>query len=106
MTQNLSMVKGDSASFALEMESYEFDLSHAFFTCRNGLYGEQIFQKSLGNGIVKEADGLYTVIIAPYDTENVEAGEYYYDFEISYNGDVWTILKGILDIEQDVTYAE
>ena len=63
-----------------------------------------VFQKSLDDGITKQGTGVYLVRISPEDTQEIDAGEYYYDLVIGVNGDVFTILKGILVIEHDVTY--
>ena len=37
------------------------------------------------------------------DTENAEAGKYFYDLEIGANGDIFTIMHGILQIDDDIT---
>lgn len=106
---NLVMVRGDTLSFGVELEDndgnpFEQDLDTAFFTCKAG-YDETrlLFQKKLGSGISKVGTGQYVVRVAPEDTKNLQAGKYWYDFELGTNGDVFTFLKGILDIESDVT---
>ena len=102
---NLSMVRGDTLSFGIEYDGTTQDLETAFFTCRNNISSEQvIFQKSLGTGITKVDTGKYIIRVAPSDTRYIEPGAYYYDFQISINGDVFTLLKGALIIEQDSTY--
>ena len=100
----VKMTRGDTMSFGMEIEGLNQDLDTAFLTCRKNLNEGFVFQKSLGNGITKQDEGQYVVRIAPGDTDTLEAGKYYYDLEIGANGDVFTILKGILEIEQDVTY--
>ena len=100
--QNISMVKGDTLSFGLEIEGLT-DLDSAYFTCKKDLDESPVFQKSIGNGITKLTDGQYIVRIAPEDTNDIEAGKYFYDLQISANSDVFTILRGVLDILQDVT---
>ena len=40
---------------------------------------------------------------APEDTYNVDLGTYYYDLEIWKNNDIYTILRGSLRIEKDIT---
>ena len=104
MDQKLTMVRGDTASFGMEITDLGQDLDTAFFTVRDGFEGEILFQKSLDDGIDKVEAGKYVCRIAPEDTANSNAGEYYYDLEISANGDVFTVLRGILVIEHDVTY--
>jgi hypothetical protein len=102
--KHITMVKGDTLAFGMEFEGLEQDLSSAFFTCRQGWEGAIVFQKSLGSGIEKVEDGKYRVRVAPSDTINVTPDHYVYDLEIGANGDVFTILKGILDIEHDATH--
>lgn len=102
---NLTMVRGDTLSFGIEYDGTTQDLDEAFFTCRKSAASEQvIFQKSIRYGITRVATGQYIVRVDPSDTRNLEAGAYYYDFEIRLNGDVFTLLKGALIIEQDFTH--
>lgn len=107
MNNNMKIIRGDTLSFAIE---YSFDdettqdLETCYFSCkRNADDEEYVFQKSLSDGISKVSDGQYRVRVAPEDTEELEAGNYLYDLEIGLNGDKFTLLKGILRIETDVT---
>lgn len=107
MNKNLKMVRGDTLSFGIE---YSFDdesvqdLDTCYFSCKQNADDEEyIFQKSLNDGISKVDDGKYRVRVAPEDTENVEVGNYYYDLEIGLNDDIFTIIKGVLSIESDIT---
>ena len=100
----IRMPKGDTLSFGLEFEGLDQDLDTAYFTCRRNFTEAAVFQKSLGNGITKQEAGKYVVRVAPEDTKDLEAGKYYYDHEIGANGDVFTILKGVLELERDVTH--
>ena len=100
----VTMARGDTVSFGMEIEGLDQDLDTAFLTCRKNFTEAPVFQKSLGDGITKQDTGLYVVRIAPGDTEGLQVGKYYYDLELGVNGDKFTILKGILEIEQDVTY--
>lgn len=106
---NITMTKGDTLSFGMELldengEAFSEDLESAFFTCKqNYTDAVNVFKKSIGDGISKIGEGLYTVRVAPEDTESIEAGKYFYDLQISASSDVFTILKGVLEIEQDVT---
>ena len=105
--ENITMVKGDTVSFNAQLfdqngNAMSVDSSH--FTCKKIASGSEImFQKSLGSGI-SQSDGIMTIRIAPEDTRELDAGEYYYDFEIGIGDDIFTIKNGILTIEQDVTY--
>ena len=105
----ITMTRGDTFSFGIELldengEAFTTDLASAFFTCKhNHTDVANVFRKSLGDGISKIANGQYAVRVAPADTEDIEAGKYFYDLQIGVNSDVFTILKGVLEIEQDVT---
>lgn len=101
----IQMVKGDTLSFGMEFEGLDQDLETAFMTVRkNALDTDIIFQKSLGNGIEKVDENQYIVRVAPEDTKDLDAGNYDFDLQISANGDVFTIIVGVLVLEQDVTY--
>lgn len=107
MDKNIKMVRGDTLSFGIE---YEFDdkskqdLETCYFSCKkNPDDTEYIFQKSLTDGISKVADNQYRVRVAPADTENIDIGNYYYDFQIGLNSDIFTIAKGVLKIEREIT---
>lgn len=111
MKNNLEMIKGDTFSFAFEVEFDEAPqkLEKADFTCKTNFDDDNdvLFHKELEKGInFAKQDGTklyYIVRVAPEDTKNIEAGLYYYDLSIELNGDVFTILNGALKIESDVT---
>ena len=110
MRNNLEMIKGDTLSFAFEVEFDEAPqkLEKADFTCKANFDDDDVvFHKELEKGInfsKQERNKLFYIVrIAPEDTENLEAGMYYYDLSIELNGDVFTILNGSLKIESDVT---
>ena len=104
----ITMVRGDTLSFNMEIEGIGQNLDSAFFSCRKDHDEDYVFQKSLEDGIsLIETDGdtrVYAVRVAPEDTANLEAGKYYYDLEIGVNNDIYTVLKGVLEIEKDVTF--
>lgn len=110
MRTNLEMIRGDTFSFAFEVEFDEDPqkLEKADFTCKaNFDDNDALFHKELEKGInfsKQEGNKLYYIVrAAPEDTKNLEAGMYYYDLSIELNGDVFTILNGSLKIEEDVT---
>ena len=105
---NLEMTRGDTLSFGVEIYNLGQNLDSAFFTCKRNHDDEvELFQKTLNDGItldsVENGDYFYRVRIAPEDTELIEPGKYYYDLQISVNGDVFTILKGVLTLDFDVS---
>lgn len=107
---NLEMIRGDTLSFAFEVEFDEDPqkLEKADFTCKANFDDEDVlFHKELEKGInfsKQERNKMYYIVrVAPEDTKNLETGMYYYDMSIELNGDVFTILSGALKIESDVT---
>ena len=106
--ENITMVKGDTLSFNVEVyddEGLPVMVSSAFMTCKKiPTSNDMVFQKSLNAGITQDNDGLMTVRVAPSDTLEAEAGQYFYDFQIGVDDDVFTIMIGTLTLEQDVTF--
>ena len=104
--QYITLVKGDTLSFGVAIEDQNgapLDIETAFFTCKKNLTDEAVFQKSMGNGITKAGDGEYIVRVAPEDTANLEAGRYFYDFQVGLDSDVFTIMIGFLELDHNVT---
>lgn len=101
---NIKITKGDSFSFIFEIEDLSKDLDSAFFTCKKNEDDEsKLFQKSLTNGISKLEDGKYLVRVAPNDTAFIEQGQYPYDLEVGIDEEIYTIIKGNLMLDFDVT---
>lgn len=106
---NLEMTRGDTLSFGMEIYKIGKELDTAHFTCKNNYDDDtSVFQKTLGHGITldkHDEDGnyFYKVRIDPADTKDLLDKKYYYDIQIGVNQDVFTIAKGILTIEYDVT---
>ena len=102
-TYNIKMVKGDTESFGFELEGVE-NLDAAYFSCKRNSQDENyLFQKSLNNGITKRTENQYVVRITPDNTALLEPGQYWYDLEISKNGDIFTIFRGILELLPEIT---
>ena len=105
--KNITMVRGDTLSFNVEVTDANGDLievDSAYFTCKKLATDDvNVFKKALGSGI-SMLDNCYVVRVAPEDTRNVSAGQYFYDMQIGVGEDIFTILKGVLEIEQDVSY--
>ena len=109
MRKNFEVIKGDTLAFGVELEFTENpqDLEQAYFTVKTNSDDLAIFQKRLGNGIEKAGEFgnkiFYRVRVDPRDTVKLREGIYFYDLEISVNSDVFTILKGLLIIENDIS---
>lgn len=106
--ENITMVRGDTLAFNVEVfdeNGNAMTVDSADFTCKKNPIGDEvIFHKSLNAGISQQG-GLLTVRVAPADTMEKEAGRYFYDCQIGIGGDIYTIMIGMLDIEQDVTHG-
>lgn len=100
---NIKMVKGDTESFGFEIEGVE-NLDAAYFSCKRNSQDENyLFQKSLNSGITQRVENQYVVRIDPDDTALLDPGQYWYDLEISKNGDVFTIFRGVLELLPEIT---
>lgn len=105
--KNITMTKGDTLSFNVfvtDKDGNIMTVDSADFTCKKlGIDEANIFRKTLGAGIT-QLDDCMVVRVAPEDTKEVEAGQYFYDMQIGVGQDIFTIMKGVMEIEQDVTF--
>lgn len=104
--ENIEMTKGDTVAFNCELfdeNNNPMEVDTAFFTLKKRLTGEQLFQKSIGNGI-SQSEGMMNVRIAPEDTRELDEGIYFYDFCVGIGQDIYTIMKGSFTIQWDATY--
>lgn len=103
--QNITFVKGDTLSFNVQIfdeDGEPITVDSAYMTCKKmPTKLDYIFQKSLEDGI-SQSEGMMYVRVAPEDTKEVDAGEYFYDFQIGLGDDIYTIMIGTLSLEQDV----
>lgn len=110
-SNDIRHIKGDTFSHNIFVEGLGQDLESVKFACRDGLNddSEILFEKSLNDGITflyydEETDTrTYVVRLSPNDTKDLQEGTYYYDEQISVNGDVFTIMKGRFIVKQDVS---
>lgn len=104
--QNITMVKGDTLAFNVQVfddEGEPITVDSAFMTCKKRPSDtEKVFQKSLNHGI-EQSGGMMLVRVAPEDTQEVDEGEYFYDLQIGVADDVFTLMIGVLTLEQDIT---
>ena len=110
MRKNFELVKGDTLAFAVEIgfDDDPVDADEMLFTVKRNADDEaDLFQKRLSHGIEKVAKVgnklYYRVRASPWDTGSLEAGLYQYDLEIRVNGDIFTILNGLLIVENQIT---
>jgi len=104
MDKNMRTVRGDTFAFGIEIENLNQDLDTCYFSCKKDpTDNDYVFQKSLEDGIEKVETNVYRIRVAPSDTKNVDVGNYYYDLQIGVNDDVYTVLRGVLKIEREIT---
>ena len=111
IVQNIAMVKNDTMAFGFQVKGFKGQTpSGIYFTCKDNVNSSLVlFQRTLDNGIVLESydpvsDTLtYKVRVNPEATLNIPVGRYYYDLEIHVNKDTFTLLKGMLTIDWEVT---
>lgn len=105
--ENITMIAGNTIAFnveAFDENGNPIEADSADLVCKKDLNGEEIlFHKSLGSGI-HQSDGIMTIRIAPEDTREAVAGQYFYAFQIGIENDIFTLLAGILSIEENVVY--
>ena len=103
----ITMVKGDTLSFGVEIYDQSgalMDVDDAVFVAKKNYTSETaVFEKTLGNGITRDSLGTYVARVAPDDTEDAEAGWYYYGFRVEKNNDIYTIMRGIIELEPEVS---
>ena len=103
----ITMIKGDTLSFGVEITDQLgawLNIDGATFICKKNYTDvTAVFEKELNSGITKDSDGHYTVRVAPSDTSSAEPGLYYYAFRVTKGSDVYTIMRGIFEIDPEVT---
>lgn len=109
----LSMTRGDSEKikFCRRNDLGEIILEKAdkvYFTVKKNNYiSKMVFQKTLNNGIDFDEEGYYHISIKPNDTDDLDFKDYVFDIEVTVGEDYKkTISKGILKIEEEITYKE
>ena len=109
MRKNFEVIKGDTLAFAVEIgfDEKPNEIDEMLFTVKRNADDGNLFQERLNHGIEKVAEVgnklYYRVRASPWDTRMLEAGLYHYDLEICVNGDVFTILNGLLIVENEIT---
>lgn len=109
MRKNFEVIRGDTLAFGVEIAFDEEpnDLEEMLFTVKRNADDGKLFQERLNHGVEKAgAFGnklYYRVRLSPWDTRTLEAGFYHYDLEIRINGDIFTILNGLLIVENEIT---
>ena len=104
MFKNIRHTRGDTLAFGFSYDEPKQDLDACYFTIKEHPEDDTyLVQKKLDDGITKVSTGSYRVRVAPEDTKKLNLGTYYYDLEVGLNSDVYTLLKGKLQLTYDVT---
>lgn len=109
--RDITIVKGDTCSFGIQIQGLEGQTPDGvILTCKQYIEDNTpLFEISLNDTIVlrsydEDIDVLtYAVRIPPEKTEELDLGRYFYDLEVRVNGDVFTLLKGRLTLDYEVT---
>lgn len=104
--KDITMTAGDTLAFGVEVVDQDgtpMSVDGMTFIAKTD-YGPtkaEIFCKTLEDGITEEGTGLYSVRVEPTDTES-RAGRFPYALRVSVGDDVFTMMKGLLDIQMKV----
>lgn len=114
MNERLEMTRGDTLKFKFQRKTENEEVikekvDEMYMTFKKSIYSKDIlFQKSLKDGTITydSETGYYHAVIEPKDTENLSYyDDYVFDIEITHNNVVKTILKGTLNLTEEVTFA-
>lgn len=105
MIKNFNVKKGDQFSFTITFTNLTADLSTMVFGVKKNYDSPTILiQKSLLNGITKLGAGKYQITVNPYETKNLEEGQYVFDLKFTLGSVVKTPLSGYITI-MDTVFA-
>lgn len=102
-------IRGDTYSSCITVEGLKQAPDRIDFICKENLNDEAtiLFEKNINSGVslieYEEEDDIYkyALRIDPEDTQDIQAGTYYYDLKIEVNSDVFTIMRGRFIVEQN-----
>ena len=109
--RDISMIRGDTMSFAFQVKGLEGQRpTDIKFTCKETIEDvDPLFICILGESISEisydpDKDLLtYRVRVRPYQTAELELGRFFYDLELTVNGDIITLMTGRLSLEAEIT---
>ena len=104
VTQNIEIVRGDTLAFDFILGGLKqlsaYRRFGAFFNIVEH-YGDNILaQSSINNGIsldeydAEKDTALYSVVLAPGKTKNLDTGRYFYELKIEDETNVVTLMRG------------
>ena len=108
----ISFTKGDTYALAIKIKNITEDLRTAYFTVKENHDDAPLIQKSLGAGIAKIDDRAYKnektykLQLQAEDTINLESNvQYLYDYQVSVDNVVKTLLSGVFVVTHSVSGA-
>ena len=86
----------------------DVDFDDVHFTVKKSTKDHTVlFQKKLSAGTIEKLGvGDYQVKINPEDTNNLNYGDYVFDFQVSYQNEIKKTFVGKFVIDDEVTYLE
>jgi preprotein translocase subunit SecF len=111
INRDITIVRGDTMSFGFEVQGLGGEIPSAiYFTAKETAESsDNLFVLSLQDHItIRDYDSetdIYTfgLRLPPDKTYNLDLGRYFYDLEIQVNQDIFTILRGRLELVADIT---
>lgn len=109
--RDITMIQNDTLSFAFQVQGLKGQTpNNIVFTCKETIEtSDALFSVDLSNNITlrdyDEDQDIYTYVvrIPPALTEKIALGRYFYDLQLSVNYDIFTLMKGRLTIEYQIT---
>ena len=107
----MEFFRGDTYNFKFQRMSKGQTITelpnNIYFTVKDGYYTDNvIFQKKLNDGITKDDEDWYHVMISPSDTNGLEYKDYNYDLEVITDTYTKTINSGVLRFKKETTFPE
>lgn len=105
---NIDLIRGDTLNiqFEIEADTVINPLSENFavtFSLKQAASDTgYVFQKDK-TALTTIADNTFIIRVAPEDTQNLIPGWYYYDLQLEFDNDTYTIALGMLQLIRDIT---
>ncbi len=109
INKDINMVKGDSLIFCFELQGLEGANPYIIFSCANIYGAEPYFTVTTEDEIelvsynAATDTATYSVRVAPLKTKHLDVARYYYDLELRLNDDIITLMRGRLQLLNEVT---
>ncbi len=115
MNKNLSLVRGDTGKFKINLideEENQIVLGNGdqiYFTVKENFeLDDFVLQKKIGDGITLGDDNCYHLLLNPEDTDNLKFKDYVYDIAVVIGSEVKqkaTVKRGTFKIDYEATHA-